>query len=62
MNLFDLVNLSDTQRAWVYRVLLAVSLVAVGYGWITEDEASRWLGLAVAILGNGLATANTSTK
>lgn len=47
-------------RAYIYRILTAVALVAVGYGVVTSEEAALWVGAAAAVLGNGLATANTS--
>jgi len=47
----------------VYRVLTIVAIVAAGFGVITEEQATTWVALAAsAILGNGLATINTSTK
>lgn len=55
-------NLNENTRAWIYRVLLAVSALVVGYGLVTSEEAALWLAVAAAVLGNGLASANTSTK
>lgn len=55
--------LTEQRRAWLYRVLVAASAVAVGYGVLTTEEAGLWLAFAAAaLIGNGLATANTSTK
>ncbi len=54
--------MSTTQRAWVYRVLVILSIVAVGLGLVTEVQTAAWLTAAAALLGNGLATLNTSTK
>jgi hypothetical protein len=48
-------------RAWIYRVLLSLVPIAVAYGVVTEQEASLWVAVAAAVLGNGLATLNTST-
>ena len=48
-------------RAWLYRVLTAASVVAIGFGVLTEEKAALILPLVAAVLGNGLATANTST-
>lgn len=53
--------LTERRRAYLYRVLAAVGVVALGYGLITEDELVRWLGLAAVSL-NVLPIANTSTK
>ena len=53
---------SESTRAYVYAVLVAVVPLLIGYGILTAEEAALWLGLAAAVLGLGLATANTSTK
>jgi hypothetical protein len=52
-------NVPYEVRAYIYRVLLALSAVAVGLGWLTDSEVALWLGVASAILGNGLATRYT---
>ena len=49
-------------RAYLYRVLTAVSVAAIGFGLLTEEKAALILPLIAAVLGNGLATANTSTN
>ena len=54
--------MSESQRAYVYRVLVALSLVVVARGLVSESEVTLWLGVAAAVLGNGLAAVNTSTK
>ena len=54
--------MSESQRAYVYRVLVALSLVVVARGLVTESEVTLWLGVAAAVLGNGLAAVNTSTR
>lgn len=51
-----------TERAWAYRVLVALVPILVGYGVLDENTAAAWLGVAAATLGLGLATANTSTS
>ena len=55
---------SPAVRAWIYGVLVAGSLVAIGYGFITAEQGNLWLTLAGAILGlsNGLALANTPKR
>lgn len=54
--------LTEPRRAWLYRVLVAASAVAVGYGLLNAEQAGLWLALgAAALLGNGLAARNTST-
>ena len=49
-------------RAYIYRVLVAAQPIATVYGIVDDQKAMLWLGLAAAILGLGLATANTSTS
>jgi hypothetical protein len=49
-------------RAWVYRVLTAAQPLIVAYGVTTNETAALWLAFASAVLGLGLAAANTSTK
>ena len=58
----EMFNFTEKQRAWAYRVLLAVAGLAVIYGVADEIEVAGWVALGAAILGNGLAAANTSTK
>lgn len=52
---------TQTQRAWLYRVLLAAGTVALIYGWTTSTELAAWLGLAGALVGNGVAAGHTPT-
>jgi hypothetical protein len=53
---------SEQTRAWVYRVLAAAVPLAIAYGAVVDEStAALWLALAGAVLGLGLATANTST-
>jgi hypothetical protein len=54
--------MSTTTRAWVYRGLLALVTLAIVYGLVTEEQAAAWVAALSAVLGNGLATINTSTK
>lgn len=54
--------LTERRRAYIYRVLLAASVVAVAYGWATDAQVATWLPLVAAILGNGLAAGHTSTN
>lgn len=55
-------NLSQHTRAWIYRVLLAVQPLVVAYGLTTDSLAVLWVGVVSAVLGTGLAAANTTTK
>jgi len=52
---------SEKVRAYIYRVLLAVSPVVAFYGYLTQEELALWLGVASTVL-NVLPTLNTSTK
>jgi hypothetical protein len=52
----------EQTRAYIYRVLLALVPIAVAYGVVDSRQVAVWLGLASAVLGFGLASANTSTK
>lgn len=54
--------MTEKTRAYIYRVFLALAAVAVGYGLFTDAQAALWIGVATAVLGNGLAAKNTSTK
>ena len=54
--------MNESQRAYVYRVFLALVPIAVIYGVVAEQDVAVWVGLAGAVLSTGLATANTSTK
>lgn len=51
----------EKYRAYIYRVATAAAAVAVGYGILTDDKATLWLGVINAAVG-GLATANTTTR
>lgn len=55
-------NLTEAKRAYIYRVLVALVPLLVAYGVVDSRQIAVWLGLASAILGFGLASANTSTK
>jgi hypothetical protein len=50
--------MTETTRAYIYRILIALGTVAMGYGLITADQIAMWLGLATAIL-NIMPAANT---
>lgn len=51
--------MTEKQRAYTYRILIAVGAIAIGYGLITADQVALWLGLATAIL-NIMPAANTN--
>lgn len=53
---------NEKTRAYIYAVLVAAVPIAIVYGILDTQTAALWLGLAAAVLGLGLATANTSTK
>lgn len=52
---------SERNRAYIYRVLVAVGSLSAFYGLITADELPLWLGVAATVL-NILPALNTSTK
>lgn len=49
---------SPRRRAWLYRVLLAVTPVLGAYGLVTDHLAMLWVVLAAAVLGQGVAVAH----
>jgi uncharacterized membrane protein YjjB (DUF3815 family) len=53
---------SEPVRAWIYRILLACVAVATVYNVIDEEAAVAWGALAAALVGTGLASANTSVR
>ena len=53
--------LTEPVRAWIYRVLMALTVLAAAYGLIAEEALVAWVGVVTAIAGNGLAVFNTST-
>lgn len=52
---------NEKVRAYIYRVLLAVSPLVAFYGFLTQEEVTLWLGVASTVL-NVLPALNTSTK
>lgn len=55
--------MSESTRAYVYRVSLALLALAVAVGWISgESIIAGVAGVIAAVTGNGLATLNTSRK
>lgn len=54
--------MNEATRAYIYRILVALSAVAAYRGIVSESELGLWLAVAAAVLGNGLAAANTTTK
>lgn len=57
--------LTETRRAYIYRVALAVMALLTVYGIVDADTAPVWLAVVFAALGlgtSGLATVNTTTK
>lgn len=48
-------KLSPQVRGYIYTILTAAAPLAVGYGILTDEEVSLWLGLAFALLGLGTA-------
>lgn len=57
--------MSESTRAYIYRVIVAVMAIALLKGLITQDELPLYLEVILSLLGlgsAGLATAHTSTK
>lgn len=52
---------SEINRAWIYRVLVAIGVLVSFYGFMTEQEVALWIGLITAAF-NLMPAANTSTK
>jgi len=51
--------MSQSTRAYLYRVLTAAAPLAAAYGLVAEQELPLWLALAAAVLGNGVAAVHT---
>lgn len=49
-------------RNYLYPIALAGGLLAAGYGYVTDEQAALWVGLAAALLGNSAATAYRPSK
>lgn len=52
---------TEKVRAWIYRVLIAVGALLVGFGLISGDDWALILGVVVAVL-NIMPAGNTSVK
>lgn len=52
---------NEKTRAYIYRVLLAVSPLVAFYGYLSQEEITLWLGVASTVL-NILPAMNTTTK
>lgn len=52
---------TEKVRAWIYRVLIAVGALLVGFGLISGDDWALILGVCIAVL-NIMPAGNTSTK
>jgi hypothetical protein len=53
---------NEPTRAWIYRLSAAAVPLLTYYGIASEQEASLWVALFVALGGFGLAARNTSTS
>lgn len=54
--------MNESTRAYIYRIAVALSVLAVGFSIISEEQAALILPVVAAVLGNGLAALNTSTS
>lgn len=52
----------ERNRAYLYRVLVALGPLAVTYGLLSEEEVALWLAVAAQTLGVGLAARHTKRK
>lgn len=52
---------TQINRAWIYRVLIAIGLLVTFYGFMTQQEVALWLGLITTAF-NLMPAANTSTR
>lgn len=60
-----MLNLSETTRAYFYRVALAVIALLVFFNVLDADSVPQWTEVVGAVLAIGapaLASANTSTR
>jgi hypothetical protein len=48
-------------RAYIYRILIGLGAVVTFYGFMSQEEVTLWLGLALVVL-NIMPAANTTTK
>lgn len=59
-------NIKDQKtRAWIYRIVVAASPLAIIYGLASPEQTAAWVAVAGAILSvgaTGLAAVNTATK
>lgn len=53
--------LTPVRRAWLYRVVVTVVPLLVGYGALSGQQAASWLALAAAAIGSGTAALHTPT-
>lgn len=56
--------LTEARRAWIYRVSLAILLLAQLYRWVDSEESNaiaNVISAVLAVANSGLATLNTST-
>lgn len=54
--------MSEQTRGYIYRILTAVVPLLITYGVLDDHSAPLWIALGAAVLGTGLASANTSTS
>jgi hypothetical protein len=51
---------TEKTRAYIYRILLALSSLVLIYGWLSADQLAAWLGVAGVAL-NVMPVSNTKT-
>jgi hypothetical protein len=56
---WSFINPPANARRWLYGVLVAAQPLVVAYGLTSNETAALWLSFSSAVLGLGLAAANT---
>lgn len=54
--------LTQTRRAWFYRIAAPVAALAVAYGLVADEKAPLWVAAFIAIVSPGVAAVNTPTR
>ena len=49
-------------RAWFYRMLVPLQAFFIGWGLLTDEKLAPLFGILTAIVGSGIAAANTPTS
>lgn len=55
-------NLTETQRGWLYVSFIVIGVIAAVIGWASEEEVAAIVNTILLLLSGGLATKNTLLK